>query len=131
MRKNHRVNDDAVLDRQRIQAWRAAAVDLGIDVVAPFALSVNGRELRCFALVKGFGRSNGILLVGAESEQWKEGGDRPIFDLGYGVIHVWGETYAEYDRSSFIDALNDLGWKGDPDAAPDWYTGESPTIGHR
>jgi hypothetical protein len=124
------MNDDALLDQQRIQAWHAAAEDLGIDVVAPYVLPVTGRELRGFALVKDFGPRNGILLVGGETEQWKDHPGRATFGLGYGVIHVMGASYAEYDRSSFIDDLNGFGWRGDADAAPDWYTGESPMIGH-
>jgi hypothetical protein len=46
MSKTRRVNDDRILDQSLIRAWLAAADDLGIEVVAPYVLQVDGRELR-------------------------------------------------------------------------------------
>ena len=117
------MNDDAVLDQQLIQAWRTAAEDLGIDVVAPFVLQVNGNELRCVALVKGFGHINGMLVRRGGGTQWAEARELldQVVDLGCGYTHLDAE---EYDRSGFIGLLNDWGWLGDADIAPHWYTGE-------
>jgi len=131
--KTGRVNDDGVRDQKFIQTWRTAAKDLGIDVVAPFVLQVSGGELRFEALLKGFGsRRNGILYVRGRGVTGGYKGTEllhEVYDLGYGVIHVMGDKYADYDRSMFVDELNDWGWQGDPIAAPDWYTGESSMIG--
>jgi hypothetical protein len=120
------MNDDAILDPQMINAWQVAAEDLGIDVVAPFVLRVDGAEVRFEVLVKEFGGSNGMLLdrrMGATGT-----GPGRIYGLGYWVLSVLGTNHTEYDRSSFIDELNCWGWNGDLNAAPDWYSGESPMI---
>lgn len=122
--KTRRMSDDAVLDQQLIGAWRVAAEDLGIEVVAPFVLQVNGGELRCVALLKSFGHTNGMLVRRGGVAEWHEARELldQAVDLGYAFTHLdWGP---DYDRWSFIDALNDWGWHGDPDAVPDWYTGE-------
>jgi hypothetical protein len=82
---------------------------------------------------KWTGASFGLLLVrdagdigyGEESRALL----RRVYGLGYGVIHAMGTTQAAYDRSSFIHFLEG-GWQGDPETAPNWYTGESPMIGH-
>jgi hypothetical protein len=34
-----------------VQAWLDAATDLGIDVVAPFTLGVDSKELQCVGLI--------------------------------------------------------------------------------
>jgi len=83
------MNDDAVLDQQLIQAWREAAEDLGIDVIAPFVLQINGRELRFEVLIQAFGVSKGIHLV---RDYGVNGGNenREVHGLGCGVIHVMG-----------------------------------------
>ena len=80
-------------------------------------------ELRCVALVKGFGHINGMLVRRGGGTQWAEARELldQAVDLGYGYTHLDAE---EYDRSSFIGLLNDWGWHGDADVAPDWYTGE-------
>jgi hypothetical protein len=119
------MDDETLLDQQLVQAWLRAGEDLGIEVVAPFVLPVDGGEIRCVALARDFGHRNGMLVRRGGVTEWWE--DKPLLDravdLGYGVTHL-GKSYKDYDRLSFIDALNDWGWRGDPDAAPDWYTGE-------
>ena len=119
------MHDDTQLDQQLIQAWLTAAEDLRIEVTAPFVLRVDGGEIHCVALVRDFGHRNGMLVRGGGATEWLEAKpllDRAV-DLGYGVTHL-AKSYAEYDRQSFIDTLNDWGWTGLPDAAPDWCTGE-------
>ncbi|MGO9977392.1 MAG: hypothetical protein ACLP01_32215 [Solirubrobacteraceae bacterium] len=37
-----------------------------------------------------------------------------------------GESYLHYDRTLFIDTLNDWGWCSEG-APPSWYSGESCT----
>jgi hypothetical protein len=120
------MDDDAPLDQPFVQAWLTAAADLGIEVVAPFVLPVENGEIRCVAVVKQFGYRNGTLVSRrGDVAEWQEMRDLldQVTDLGYG-FSLLGNSYAEYDRSSFIDALNDWGWNGDSDAAPSWYTGE-------
>src|SRR5271154_5068556 len=125
MDKTFGMDNEEVLDQQLVQSWLTAATDLGIQVTAPFVLPVDGGEIRCVALVRDFGHRNGMLVRRGGVPEWqevKEVLDR-VTDLGYGFTHL-GKSYAEYDRLSFIDALNDWGWAGESDAAPDWYTGD-------
>ena len=116
-------DSQSVTEYPGLKSWLTAATDLGIEVTAPFVLSVDGGEVGCVAIVRHFGQRNGMLVRRGGVPEWqevKELLDRAT-DRGYGFTHL-GKSYAEYDRLSFIDALNDWGWAGESDAAPDWYT---------
>lgn len=106
------------------RAWLDAASDLGIDVVAPFTLRVAERDLTCVALVRGFGKVNGMVVLRGGVSEWQ--GVRDLLnaasELGYGHSFV-RDSYARYDRALFVDTLNDWGWQRETEP-PDWYTGE-------
>jgi hypothetical protein len=120
--------DESLLDRDLVRAWLSAAEDLGIDVIAPFVLPVDDGEVRCVALLREFGHRNGMLVRRGGVPEWKAavGLLNRAVELGYGVTHV-GRSYSVYERDKYIDLLNDWGWHGNPDAAPDWYTREPRT----
>jgi hypothetical protein len=104
--------DDArVLQPQEIEAWRSAAADLGIDV-----------EVRDDAvIVRDFGGA-GMLCANRRSQAGIDDRRREAERLGMGWSAL-GPAYVDYDRATFIDALNDWGWAGRA-SPPSWYTGE-------
>jgi hypothetical protein len=100
-----------------IQAWQAAAQDLGIEIVVPFVLTLkNGGQVQADLLVKDFGP----MLVATEAAEatFRRLGDQ-IAAEGYGYSMLCGEELV-YDREHFIEILNDWGWTGAEDRRPTW-----------
>lgn len=108
-----------------VRAWLDAADDLGIDVVAPFTLSVDEQEVQCIALIADFGAFNGMGVLQGGVAEWREA--RELLDaaskLGYGFSFV-RDPYRRYDRGLFVDTLNDWGWRRETRVAAEWYSGE-------
>ena len=106
-------------------AWRHAANDLGLDVVAPYqVIDPSSREpIECVALVRGFGTAAGAVLMNMASDTAGHG--EAVSRLGFFLSRINVEAYSEYDRTLFADTLNDWGWFGARDQTPAWYTGES------
>ncbi len=97
-------------------AWNEAAIDLGLTIIAPFALQLEVERLLFDALIPYFGSERGTLVGPFRT-------DDPRKRLGYfgSELH---SSYETYDRQLFIDTLNDWGWFGPDDQRPTWYTGE-------
>jgi len=101
------------------EAWRRAAADLGIRVTAQITVEVGSQETAEFrALVHDFGGPMGTLVCSMDDSSPRRLGD-------YFVSAVNPEVYQNYDRQTFVDALEDWGWFG-KDAPPTWYRGISP-----
>lgn len=100
--------------------WKRAAVDLGIDVIAPFeAQFSDGSLLKVSALVKDFGAARGM-LVAADFQVLKPYTDK-IVEAGYGFSSNLGSGPDEYDRDYMIEVLEDWGWSGgSARKRPDW-----------
>jgi hypothetical protein len=105
-------------DHERITAaWRTAATELGIRVTAPYQMEATGTSITWCALVHDFGYPAGTLVLTMH--------DRPLHPAGYGVSLVNPELYGAYDRTTFVETLEDWGWVG-AGTPPAWYTGISP-----
>jgi len=108
-------------DRYRcIEAWRAAAIDLGIEVTAPFSLrDSHGDQIEFIAHVRDFGSRRGTLI-------WMMPEPMPTARLSHGVFHfisaVSPAMFGEYDRERFIEAREAWGWEGRGEP-PNWYRG--------
>jgi|SRR5580658_8925955 hypothetical protein len=105
-----------------INAWKMAARELGIEVVAPFAFSVDGRIHECLAWVAHFGRQKGIVVVGACPPDFVT--DRTLMmDADY-EGYQWSaldmRTYSVFNREDFIEALTDWGFTGPENRRPGW-----------
>jgi hypothetical protein len=114
------VGDETVLYERLVRAWLDAAVDLAINVTAPFLLTVGNSEIRCVALVHDFGGPNGTLVKHGQLENRAWRLLDLVIELGYGYSYTDAATY---ERHAFIDVLNDWSWARDPANAPDWYKG--------
>jgi len=102
------------------QEWVHAANDLGLDVVAPFKLTLSsGKEVDCDVLLRNFGHRKGMLII---SDYGKIDGytdDIVAEGYGYSTLDEPEETWI-YDRGSIIALLKDWGWTGDPNDMPSW-----------
>jgi hypothetical protein len=107
------------MDVQISNAWRQAASDLGIKVVAPFGLATESGETEWFeAHILDFGGPKGTVIANQDG-----GFDDTRKQLGYYTSNLF-PSYQTYMRQYFIDTLNDWGWFGEAGKAPPWYTGK-------
>lgn len=95
-------------------AWKTAAQDLGIDVVTPYGLDVDGERLEFPVLVKDFGHKNGTLVT-ADMAMFNK-----VLDSEINCSVLNEEEYGTYNRNKFIEVLRDWGYSG-KSCTPDWY----------
>jgi len=100
--------------------WESARDDLGIEIVAPFEVTLSETvKVRVAFLVKNFGGEKGTVVVKDFSLI------RPyqalLSDSGYGwsVLEEPSQENA-YDREVFVDMLSEWEWTGDSDKKPKW-----------
>jgi hypothetical protein len=99
--------------------WKRVGEDLGIDVVTPFEVSFpDGSRVQVSALVRDFGAARGM-LVDADYEILKPHTHK-VIECGYGYSANLGHSPEQYDRSAFIEVLQDWGWSGAAHKKPDW-----------
>jgi hypothetical protein len=105
-------------------AWRDAAEDLGITVVAPYGLLDAGGEVDSAAVawIESFGSVQGTVVAAYRSN--REAILSAARGRGQFCSFINEASYARYDRDLFVATLNDWGWYGNPAQAPAWYTGE-------
>lgn len=104
-------------------AWCDAAVDLGIDVVAPYSLTrPEYTRLELPALVKRFGRPHGTVAdVFSNTIGSGQLGESLLQDdYFYSLINP--DVYVAYERDAFVEALVDWGWFDSQAAPRDWYS---------
>ena len=118
MGTNNVVSSD---ERAIAAAWRTAAADLGIAVVAPFTLmGRDGAEHPFAALVCAFGAPAGTLIC----SQARAADLRAVTEeSGYHCVGLCADDYKEYHRELFVWLLDDFEWFGAPSARPAWHTG--------
>jgi len=106
------------LDTRMIEAWRQAATDLGLRLTAPFdTTDKQGRPIQVEGFLPDFGGPSGITFVSFA---------RRIQPANVGLYgSVLFEIYRKYERSLFIETLEDWGWFGPADGRPGWYAGHA------
>lgn len=110
--------------RRMVAAWHAAALDLEVEVLAPYEFSGFG----VVALVPSFGSLQGTLVVLLGVDRKEEARIREEASaVGLFVSAINPQSYSHYSRVVFMDLLNDWGWFGATEFAPEWYSGEAWT----
>lgn len=106
-----------------LEVWQEAAIDLGLDVQAPFELDLQtGARIKGRLLLKDFGAENGMIVV-TDFSLVADSVDE-IVAAGYGYSTLSELDRADsYDRSDFIEMLQDWGWSGPKAARPAWLDG--------
>ena len=103
------------------QAWREAAVDLGIEVTAPYLLLLTGQH-QCIARLEHFGSPEGMVTIALDADDREAVRDEAA-SRGIYVSQVNPDLYRHYQREVFIEALDDWGWYGTEVERPAWYSG--------
>lgn len=107
------------VDERLVQAWLDAGSDLGIRVVAPYPLPTgNGKEVRCEAFLPDFGSPSGAAVLSPKTERQIRPVVKAMEGLWYSV-HGRLDRLA-YERSRFVDVLEDWGWFGPAEQKPSW-----------
>ena len=104
------------------QAWLAAARDLNIRVEHPFIFTsrsgINATTQGIY--LPDFGSPSGALITCRfDTDAVHEAAD----DTDYFQSALSPHHYEPYDRSTFIDTLEDWGWFGNPAEVPSWFNG--------
>lgn len=97
-----------------------AAIDLGVEVVAPYCLTGdNGSQVEFIALFPSFGTSKGTLVV-----HFKElAKSREATAQGFNISGFHPDSYSQFDRKKFLEAFNEWGWQGESWKRPKWCYG--------
>ena len=99
--------------KQVEEYWRRAAAELGIHAIIPFTLRHGAEAIACTALITGFGRPNGVVVIAGFS-----GSEPAVFKRfqesarANGMLSSYMRLSREYDLSEFRDALIDWGYCG-------------------
>lgn len=107
------------IDLEIVDAWNAAAADLGIRVVAPVLVILRDGSTRKFeAHVLDFGGRAGALAMSERSRV-------PFELMSDGQwCSVLGSSYRLYARDLFSETLDDWQWYGEQGGQPIWYKGK-------
>ena len=105
-----------------VEAWKKASDHLGIQVIAPFALSAGHVTAACVAFLPDFGGEHGM-VVGAVSPPEFET-DPAIVEcaraLGLFYSFLSLDRYSSFDPGLFKEALADWGYFGAAESRPAW-----------
>jgi hypothetical protein len=104
-----------MIDEAMVLAWREAARDLGIRVVAPFPVRrADGSVIWAEAHIADFGSRKGAIAL-----SFANPASTTDFDIWASRLY---EPYRTYRRQLFIETLDDWAWYGAGEP-PDWYGG--------
>ena len=105
------------------EAWVKAGTELGFELNAPFAIELDGESVVCVAFLPHFGGPKGMIVAVLERQA-------PIdqrivqYSRKQGLFYSFvGLNYGNYERSRFIEALEDWGYYGQQDKCPAWFNG--------
>ena len=102
-------------------AWRRAAQELGVRLIAPFELRADdGKPLSCTGLLLDFGGEKGTVIIG---DQDPDEAVDVAHEQDYYVTMMSDSSYGEYDPERFAATLSDWEWYGSPDQVPPWFRG--------
>lgn len=99
--------------------WQQASKALGINVIAPFGFTIEGRCHFCVALLPDFSGPNGIVLVGISPPDFDTDSafvtDAKHVSLCWSFLNTDG--HLDYNESVMKEALSDWGYLGNTQGA--------------
>jgi hypothetical protein len=105
-----------------VNTWREASKKLGFAFESPYTLMVGDERFSVIGFLPHFGSPRGMVLdiwvagVPDSTRALQQAARRAqIFCSSVSV-----ETYSDYNREAFIEALNDWGYFGPEKARPPW-----------
>jgi hypothetical protein len=102
------------------KAWVGVGKKLGVDVVSPATVTLaSGASISADALVRGFGRRNGMLVIRNHEQVRRHVSELKTAGFGFSVLESPAEGEA-IDIAEYIDLLRDWGWSGPRMSMPSW-----------
>ena len=104
-------------------AWVKAGMELGFQLNAPFTFEWECESVMCVAFIHHFGGHNGMLVSVLEP---RAPIDQRIvrYSQKHGLFYSFvGLNYGDYEKSRFVEALEDWGYYGPQDKCPAWFNG--------
>jgi hypothetical protein len=111
---------DVIASAAMATAWRTAAADLGVRFESPYALDDGDQRYWAAGWLPDFGGPRGTIV---SCQYSSDGLDEVCGALGYFTSALNPLYYEIYDRTGFIETLNDWGWYAEPSDVPAWFTG--------
>lgn len=109
------------IKRNIVEAWISASKDLGIKIQPRFSVySENNEAISCLLLVEDFGSKLGTAVFAELHES-----PHPLFSAKGYYVSTLGDLYTAFNRSLFVETLNDWGYFGDPGNKPEWCKSKS------
>lgn len=104
-------------DKLVTEAFLTAGRDLGIEVVAPFDVIVDGQTYRFLAFLPHFGGAKGMAVAAGPADSALY---RAAQGAGHYVSFINTDLYNTYDQKHFVDTLSDWGYHGPAEGRPAW-----------
>lgn len=105
---------------QLLHLWRWAADDLGLELDAPFEVTLDsGVTLTPVLRLRNFGATMGMLLFTDYGPVAPHAAELTEAGFGFSVLPA-PELDAPYEREGFIDVLADWTWSGTRSEIPQW-----------
>lgn len=106
-----------------VEAWKEDSRQLGIRVIAPFAISAGDITAACIAFLPDFGGRHGMVIGAAGPPDFKT---EPALvecakSLGMFYSFLNPERYSTFDAAVFKEALIDWGYFGSTESRPVWF----------
>jgi hypothetical protein len=106
-----------------IEAWTKASEELGIKINTNQIIKLNnGKEFEFSLHIENFGGKLGTLLTGIDNSHLLNFTEFKSESYYLSCINEF--SYEKFEKSLFIDTLNDWGWFGPEYEKPSWYTGK-------
>jgi hypothetical protein len=107
------------------QTWLNAAQTLGIQVTAPFVISIDSENIQCIAFIHDFGGPKGTIVGVLHPKTFYSDSRLKEYakQNGFFCSFVNPLGWVKYDKAMFKDALEDWGYYGIQDKCPPWFKG--------
>lgn len=103
-----------------LQFWQKAASDLGLQITAPFSLSLaSGHKLEATILIHQFGGIKGMLIFTSYEEVSPFVNEIVNAGYGFSILDEPGDN-EDYNKEEYMELLADWGWGGDDEGRPIW-----------
>ena len=102
-------------------AWLQAKEELGVEVVAPYRIELDGTLVTAIAYLPDFGSEKGTLVLEIEENKFAN----LAGSHGYFCSQLNPESYNHFNRRLYQKTLDDWQWFSKSKSPPSWYTGRS------
>lgn len=102
------------------QLWHSMASELDFEIIAPYTINYDNKELSCFAFLPKFGSENGMVIdvISPPTYETNKEISNACKILGVYYAFINYDSYAKAGKKVFCEALLDWGYFGEPEGKP-------------